>query len=152
MTPPIDIETLRAALQAQSVTATTRVVAFVAGLSLFVAVLEAVRRRKLREEFTPVWITAAVAILLLSVSFDLLIWLTNLIGAWTPSSTVFFFGLAFLTAISLGYAIRISTLSNQVKVLAQELALLRARLEPESSDHEAEHRTEGAPLTGNRDS
>ena len=136
MTPPVDIESLRAALQAQSVTTTTRIVAFIAGVSLFIAVLEAVRRRKLREEFTPVWLTAATAILVLSVSFHLLIWITNLIGAWTPSSTVFFFGLAFLTAISLGYAIRISTLSNQVKTLAQELALLRRRLEEQPLERE----------------
>ena len=63
-----------------------------------------------------------------AVSFDLLVWITDLIGAWTPSSTVFFLGLVFLMAISLGYAVRISTLTNQVKRLAQELAILRAEL------------------------
>ena len=136
MNPDIDIEVLRAVFQQQSTTMIARVIALLAGTTLFAAVFEAVRRRKLREEFTPVWVTAAVAILLLSVSFDLLIWLTNLIGAWTPSSTVFFFGLVFLTAISLSYAIRLSTLANQVKVLGQELSILRARLEAE---HGAPH-------------
>ncbi len=134
MNPDIDIEMLRAVFQQQSTTMTARLIALLAGGALFAAVFEAVRRRKLREEFTPVWVTAAAAILLLSVSFDLLIWLTNLIGAWTPSSTVFFFGLVFLTAISLSYAIRLSTLSNQVKVIGQELSLLRARLEAEHRD------------------
>jgi len=129
MNPVLDVETLRAVFQQQAVTVASRVVALVASATLFAVVLEAVRRRKLREEFTPVWITAAAAILLLSLSFDLLIWLTNLIGAWTPSSTVFFFGLIFLTAISLGYAIRLSTLANQVKTLTQELAILRSRIE-----------------------
>lgn len=148
MTPSIDIETLRAALQAQSATTTTRLVAFIAGASLFATVLEAVRRRKLREEFTPVWLTAASAILLLSISFDLLIALTNLIGAWTPSSTVFFLGLAFLTAISLGYAIRISSLSNQVKTLSQELAILRSRLDSDALEPERP----AAGFRGSRDS
>jgi hypothetical protein len=122
----ITAESFRALIQQQSVTMSTRVVAFVAAAVLFVAVAEAVRRRRIKEEFTPVWLTAAFFILLLSLWFDLLIWLTNLIGAWTPSSTVFFFGLVFLTAISLGYAIRLSTLSEQVKDLAQELAILKA--------------------------
>jgi hypothetical protein len=122
----IDAEAIRYALQAQSVTFTVRVVALIAASALFVAVLETVRRRKLREEFTPIWLTCGVAIMLLALSFDLLIWFTNLIGAWTPSSAVFFFGLVFLLAISLGYAVKLSRLSDQVKTLAQEIAIANA--------------------------
>ena len=125
----MDLATFEAMLEAlvrqQAVTPTIRFVALASATAIFVAVLEAVRRRKLREELTPIWITCALAILALSLSFDLLLWLTQAIGAWTGSSTVFFFGLLFLMAISLHYAVRISTLSNQVKTLAQELALLK---------------------------
>lgn len=122
----IAAETLRAMLQTQAVTSSVRIVAFVSAMALFVCVFEAVRRRLLREELTPIWLTWAVAILVLSLSFDVLTWLTAAIGAWTPSSTVFFFGLAFLTAISLHYAIRLSSLADQVTTLAQELALMKA--------------------------
>ncbi len=125
---PIDVSMLKMVLQQQSASLPTRIVAVVAAAVLFGAVLEAVRRRKLREEYTPIWLTAGGAILVLALSFDTLIWLTNLIGAWAPSSTVFFLGLVFLTAISLGYAIRLSALADQVKVLAQELAILKASL------------------------
>ena len=121
----LDAETIKSIFQAHSVAFSSRVVALVFAALLFGAVLECVRRRKLLEEFTPIWMTCAFAILALAASFDLLIWLTDLIGAWTPSSTVFFFGLTFLVAISLSYAIRLSTLSNQVKILSQELALMR---------------------------
>jgi hypothetical protein len=127
----LDAATIKAILQEHSVTLSTRVVAIVAAGLLFGVVLECVRRRKLLEEFTPIWITCALGILALALSFDGLIWLTDLVGAWAPSSTVFFFGLAFLMAISLGYAIRLSTLSTQVKVLAQEIALMQAdRVQP----------------------
>jgi hypothetical protein len=122
----LDAETIKSIFQAHSVALSSRVVALVSAALLFGAVLECVRRRRLLEEFTPIWVTCAFAILAISISFDALIWITDLIGAWTPSSTVFFLGLAFLMAISLSYAIRLSTLSNQVKILAQELALLRA--------------------------
>jgi hypothetical protein len=121
----LDAETIKSIFQAHSVALSSRVVALVFAALLFGTVLECVRRRKLLEDFTPIWMTCAFAILALAVSFDLLIWITDLIGAWTPSSTVFFFGLAFLMAISLSYSIRLSTLSNQVKILAQELALMR---------------------------
>ena len=124
----LDGASLREVFLQEQVATSTRVVALVAATALFAAVLEAVRRRKLLEELTPIWMSCALAILVLAVSFDLLVAITDLIGAWTPSSTVFFLGLAFLMAISLGYAVRISTLSNRVKVLAQELAILRAEL------------------------
>jgi uncharacterized membrane protein YoaK (UPF0700 family) len=127
MTPTvINVEDIRIALQQEAVSGPVRVVAFLAAATLFIAVIRAVLRRRLREEFTPLWLTCAAGILVLSLSFDTLVWLTNLIGAWTPSSTVFFFGLVFLTAVSIKYAVKLSELSNQVKTLAQELAMLKA--------------------------
>ena len=60
--------------------------------------------------------------------FDSVRLLTRAVGAWTPSSTLFFFGLVFLLVVSLNYAVRLSGLSMQVKLLAQEVALLRTRL------------------------
>ncbi|MDJ0850132.1 MAG: DUF2304 domain-containing protein [Myxococcota bacterium] len=131
----LDGTTLREIFLQEQVATSTRVVALVAAVALFAAVLEAVRRRKLLEELTPIWLSCALAILVLAFSFDLLVAITDLIGAWTPSSTVFFLGLAFLMAISLGYAVRISTLSNRVKVLAQELAILRAELSRRGDAH-----------------
>ena len=131
----LDGATLRDIFLQEQVATSTRVVALVAAVALFAAVLEAVRRRKLLEEFTPIWMSCALAILVLAFSFDLLVAITDLIGAWTPSSTVFFLGLAFLMAISLGYAVRLSTLSNRVKVLAQELAILRAELSARGDAH-----------------
>jgi hypothetical protein len=128
----LDSATLRQIFLEEQVASSTRIVALVAAGALFVAVLESVRRRRLLEEFTPIWMSCALAILVLAISFDLLVWITDLIGAWTPSSTVFFLGLAFLMAISLGYAVRLSTLSLRVRRLAQELALLRAELSQRS--------------------
>jgi hypothetical protein len=68
--------------------------------------------------------------------------LTRAVGAWTPSSTLFFFGLVFLLTVSLNYAVRLSGLSLQVKLLAQEVALLRQKLAAGS---------ESAPATGEDD-
>jgi hypothetical protein len=129
-TATLDPEAIRQVLQQQSVTMTVRIVALIVAATLFLAVFETVRRRKLREDFTPIWLTCAVAILGLALSFDALVWFTNLIGAWTPGSAVFFFGLVFLVAISLSYAVRLSTLSDQVKTLAQEIAIANAAHPP----------------------
>ena len=60
--------------------------------------------------------------------FDSVRLLTRAVGAWTPSSTLFFFGLVFLLVVSLNYAVRLSGMSRQLKLLAQEVALLRQRV------------------------
>jgi hypothetical protein len=56
-------------------------------------------------------------------------WLSRLLGAWTVSSTLFMLGELFLVAICLNYAVRISQASVHIRDLAQEVALLRQRLE-----------------------
>ncbi|MBI4514945.1 MAG: DUF2304 domain-containing protein [Deltaproteobacteria bacterium] len=128
--PPaeLDADTLRRFLMEQPEATATRVLAVLVSLAIFASVLHLVRRGRLREEYSPIWLGVAVAITVLSLWFSALRWLTQLIGAWTPSSTLFFFGELFLLAICLHYAVRLSQLTNQVKNLAQELAILRSDL------------------------
>jgi hypothetical protein len=97
---------------------------------LFVAyVVFLVRNRKLRETDSVVWILAGVAIFVLGIWVKPLIWFTDLIGAKFPVSTLFFSGLIFLTFISLWMTTRISGLTEQVKELAQQVALLSGEKE-----------------------
>lgn len=121
-------EQLRALLLADTDTTAVRVVALVVAMVLFFSVFEAVRRRRLSESLTPIWLTCALAVLVLAINLNLLETMTRLIGAWTPSSTVFFFALLFLLAISLSYAVVLTRLGRQVARLAQEIAMLKAHL------------------------
>ena len=96
---------------------------------LLAVVLWLVRRRKLREEYTPIWVAVSAALVFVSLRLDLLRELTRALGAWTPSSTLFFLGELFLLAICLNYAVRLSRAGMQIKNLAQEVAILRARVD-----------------------
>jgi len=107
----------------------TRLLAVAGALVLAGGILWLVRRRTLREEYTPIWLGVAAGVLLLGLDRSLLHALTRLLGAWSPSSTVFFLGLVFLVAICLNYAVRLSALTLETKNLAQEVALLRDALE-----------------------
>ena len=99
---------------------------------LFVAyVIFLVRNRKLRETDSVVWILAGLAIFVLGIWVKPLIWVTDLIGAKFPVSTLFFSGLIFLTFISLWITTRISGLTEQVKELAQQVALLSGEADRE---------------------
>jgi hypothetical protein len=104
-------------------------VALVFAIALAGVVLALVRRRTLRAEYTPIWMAVALATLVVGIDLDVLRWLSRLLGAWTISATLFMLGQLFLVAICLNYAVRISQASTRVRELAQEVALLRLRLE-----------------------
>ena len=107
----------------------TRLLAIAGSLGLIAVVMWLVRRRALREEHTPVWIAISTGLVLVSVVPGLLRAITKVIGAWTPSSTLFFLGEVCLVLLALSFAVRLSKTSVQLKELAQELAILRATLD-----------------------
>ncbi len=99
---------------------------------LAIFVLDAVRSRRLREEYSFLWLLIAGALLVISAWDAPLLAMTHLLGGVLPVNILFFAGLVFLVVVSLFYSIRISELNNQVKELAQELALLKLHLDPGS--------------------
>ena len=128
MTTTLDIEALRRLIMEVPEAGSTRILALLVSVAFLLAVVHLVRRGRLREEYTPIWIVVAIGIMVLSVWFDIVRAITRAVGAWTPSSTLFFFGELFLLVLCLNYAVRLSSLTAHVKLLAQELALLRAEL------------------------
>jgi hypothetical protein len=122
-------EQLREAFLAAADPSSARLLALTCSLLLVSVVLWLVYRRELREEYTPIWMGVALALVLVSVRLDWLYALARAIGAWTPSSLIFFLGEVFLVVICLNYAVRFSRTGVEIKNLAQEVALLRARLE-----------------------
>lgn len=126
----VDAEVLRQVLSQQAEPASTRVIALVVSIGFLLAILHLVRQGRLREEYTPIWTVVGFGIVLLSVWFDGLRLITRAVGAWTASSTLFFFGEIFLMILCLNYAVRLSALTLQMKCLAQEVAMLRAASGP----------------------
>jgi hypothetical protein len=140
----LDVETLRRLAIEQPAAGVTRLLALLVSTVFLAAVLNLVRLGKLKEEFTPIWTLVALAIMGLSIWFDGVRIITRAVGAWTPSSTLYFFGELFLLVLGLSYAVRLSGLSTQVKALAQEISLLRAEL----AEHAARDDTGGATEPG----
>lgn len=109
-----------------------KIVALTISLSILLVILELVRKRRLREEYSVLWILTGIAIVVLSLWYGLLQRITELIGAAVPTSTLFFFAVIFLILVSLQFSVKISDLTTQVKELAQQIALLEVK-SPESS-------------------
>jgi hypothetical protein len=105
-----------------------QIVALMVSVGMLVLIIELVRRRKLREEYSWLWLLTVSTILLLSVWFGLLKWITHLVGALVPSSTIFLLAFVFLIFISLHFSVVISKLTHRDVELAQKYALLELEL------------------------
>ena len=106
-----------------------KILAISLSVGLIILIFELVRRKKLREEYSWLWMLTGVAIFILAIWYDLLIFITHFVGAVLPTSTLFFFGIFFLVLINLYFSVKVSTLSNQIKELAQKQALLESRID-----------------------
>jgi hypothetical protein len=106
----------------------TRQVIFMAVISaiLLLVVIELVRRRQLREEYAWLWLLAAITAPAVVIGFPLVRRFTRLVGADEPVSILYFFALIFLMIVNVHYSTKISRLTEQVKDLAQAIALATA--------------------------
>lgn len=114
-------------------TPTQRVFAILASLLTVGGILELVRRRKLKEEYAWLWIVTGLGMVVLASWYGLIEWLTHLIGAVTVTTTLFLFALLFLLLVTVHFSVVISRLTQQVRRLTQELAILRAERDAEGS-------------------
>jgi hypothetical protein len=104
------------------------VAAFLALVMFFIA-FDLVRRRKLKEEYSLLWIAVTAAMCILAFWGDLLFRIRDLVGAASANSIIFLCGLGFLTLVSVHYSIRLSDLTDRNKDLAQAVAILNMELE-----------------------
>ena len=105
---------------------------------VFVFTIDLVRKRRLREEYSVLWLATSLTMFVLVIKYDWLVAITEFIGAALPTTTLFVCSIIFLMLIAVQFSIKISRLTDQVKNLAQENALLRA--EGESPRRSPEHR------------
>jgi hypothetical protein len=112
-----------------------QLVSIIITAALLVFVFELIRRRKLMERYSLLWLLAALVLLVLAIFDDLLANFAEAIGIATPSNALFAAAIGFLILLVLHFSTTISRLTDESKVLAQRLALVEERL----------HRIDGSP-------
>lgn len=106
-----------------------KILAVVGCSSVFVIVIELIRRGRLKERYSLLWLCASVLLLILSLSRGVLEYLSHVMGIYYPPSLLFLFAFLFLLLITLHFSVVLSGLSEKNKKLAQELALLRHEIQ-----------------------
>jgi hypothetical protein len=99
-------------------------IAVVVTLLFLVLVIELVRRRRLVERYALLWITAALVLVVLAVWNGALNWIADQLGILSPPNALFLIGVGALFILALHFSVAFSRLSEETKILAQELARL----------------------------
>jgi hypothetical protein len=106
----------------------SRFIAIMTSLGFALLIFELVRRKRLKEKYAILWLTAGLAIFILALSEKLLNSLTHALGIQYPINAVLFIGIFFILLINLHFSLVISNLSEQNKKIAQRIALLEAEI------------------------
>ena len=90
--------------------------------------------RRLKEKYAAIWIVVGVGVCLLAVFPGVVFWLTSITGVQVPANLLFALAVTVLLAVCLQLSGEVSTLEEETRTLAEEHALLEARVrELESS-------------------
>tara|TARA_B100000678_G_scaffold275188_1_gene266905 strand:+ start:1051 stop:1458 length:408 start_codon:yes stop_codon:yes gene_type:complete len=95
-------------------------------LGLIIALL---MRRQLREKYALLWLVIGVAMLVLAVFPDLLGALAGLLGVIVPSNLLFALTVALLIGVTLHLSWELSQAEEEIRRVAEEVALLRLEVE-----------------------
>ena len=115
-----------------------QIIAVIGTVLFLILVIELVRRRRLVERYALLWITAAILLVILSLSAEGLRLIADGLGIRTPVNALFLLGLGTVFVLALHFSVAFSRLSEETKILAQEVA----RLDGE------QRRLRGTTLTG----
>lgn len=116
-----------------------QIVSVIASLIITFFVFELIRKRRLMEKYSLWWFASAIVLLVFSFWRDLLEKLAALLGVEYAPSVLLIVIIFCGFAISLHFTMVISKLTEQNKILAQEVALLKNELHTIKSDRVTQH-------------
>jgi hypothetical protein len=108
------------------VTDVVQIVAIAVSASLLLAVIELVRRGRLREEYAFVWLLGALALLGLAVWRNSLDLVARWLGVYYPPAVLLLAVILAVFIVALYFSVVISRQRQQIERLVEELALLEA--------------------------
>jgi hypothetical protein len=107
----------------------TQIITAFGAVALALIVLELVRRRRLAEEYSFLWMISSAVAAVLGFWTPALRGMTRVLGIRNESSMVFLVGLAFGTTMLLYLSVRLTRIGRDHAETIRELALVRREFE-----------------------
>ena len=104
-----------------------------------VLVLAQVRNQKMKEKYAALWLIVGVIMIVLALFPKLLDALSRLGGIETPVNLLFLLAIIMLMGISLHLTLAISKITDDMRTLAEEVAIMKAlQRQPQGASRAAE--------------
>ncbi len=104
----------------------TQIFIIAASIILFLITLELIRKKKLKEEYSIIWIIAELALLIFGLFPKILNVISGVFGVYYLTC-IFLMAFLFLLVVLFNFSIILTKLSESNKKLIQEVALLKER-------------------------
>ena len=105
-----------------------QVVAVSVSAALLALVLELVRRRRLTEEYSVLWVLCGVALLVISIWRDALHLAARTLGIYYPPAVLILVLVFFVFVVSLSFSVVVSRQRQQIERMIEDLALMERDL------------------------
>jgi hypothetical protein len=106
-----------------------QIISIIASLIIFLVVVNLIRQRKLKTEYSLIWLTVSVTFVIFSFWRHGIDQLATLFGIAYAPSVLFIILLIGIILLLIEFSMIISTQAERIKLLIQELALLKHELE-----------------------
>lgn len=104
-------------------------VSLVLSISMVVIVLIMLRNGRLREKYAILWLVIGGLTIILGFFPRLLNWAASLVGVVVPANLLFAMSILLLVGVSLHVSRELTILEDETRILAEEVAILRASVE-----------------------
>jgi hypothetical protein len=105
-----------------------QIVAVAGSVILLLLVLELVRRRRLAEEYSALWIVSALVLIGISLRRDVLDSAARWLGVYYPPAVLVLMLVAIISVASLSFSVILSRQQRQIDRLIEENAIMAAEL------------------------
>ena len=106
-----------------------------------ILVLAQVRNQKMKEKYAALWLIVGVVMIILALFPKLLDGFSQLVGIETPVNLLFLLAIIMLMGISLHLTLAISKITDDMRTLAEEVAIMKAlQRQPQGASRSAQQR------------
>lgn len=105
-----------------------QILGLVAAVVVMVFIMDLVRGRKLREEYSILWIVAGALMIVVAFWKEALFAISKFLGVYNANSLLFFLGFIFVLIYLVHLSVKVSLLTENSKEYSQHIGLLEAEL------------------------
>ena len=113
----------------------TQILVVVLAVTALLWIIRKICRKGIEVKYSLLWILLGIGVIIFACFPQFTAWLAQLVGIGQPINMVFFAGFCFALVIIFSLSVAVSRLSNKVKRLTKEMALMEKKIEDQKENN-----------------